>query len=1178
MKTLQIILASLLALSSLFILTFTAFAAGEKASGVTDATFSDVIMNVGGDETQRNITWYSNYNTTGEVQYAKANGSSFPSSYKTAPARVAAANEEGSYSYKATMTDLEENTTYVYRLVTGSTYSETRTFKVNEFGDNFSFVYLADPQTGGLSYKIKWENLLSSLKTNFPTASFILSGGDQIATATSEENYEYFIVDETSKIAIAPTNGPAHDNAVLYRDHYNLPNLSSNYGVTPATADYYYTYNNVLFVHFNVENGDYNEHLQFLERAIANNPDTLWTVVVMHYSLYSGGSENHSAKGKVLVGKMNELGVDIVLSGHDHFYVRSELMVDYDVESSDTVVNNTVTDPEGTLYVCADTATGEGSYSQTRDHHTASYVPNPTRRLNAMIFEVSETSLSYKAYYLDGSTPEVFDEFTINRTAPKVRLNGQTDILELDVNGERKSLVYAYDYTSAIVKVVDGFWSVSTDGGITYTSLGVAATDASENSTVLSIARDGYWQYSTDNGASYEKLNVNVNFYSVIFKTDTDVIGGAEDARYYYLEDQLPDPPALSLPSGSFEAGVFYNWSYQYTDHTGKVVDEFKAGNTYTAQLVYETTDILTELLISKTPNENAGIYTWNRAWEIAFSFPNKHFTFKLAEDLTLTRDDAHNENSQNGRITQVSHVTIDLAGYTLDTSAENDFLVYYTGSTGSSLNVITSEEGGVLNTQTFIYPYSDNFATLDVGFGSDDGYPLTVNCAAGNGGYLVCVGGNFKRSATLTLTVKNGTYNMAKGLVYLNNVNSEFSTANHYKITVDNADVTVGTEIIKINADRPASASSYLNATNSSFTAKSTVQLVDRSIWYGNFSFENCQFNGIAFDRTFDLSDTKNTGVITFGEGCSFRNYGASFNSDYTAFANDRLIIKFPFVLNIGADGESLVIGRKAPDGRQLLLRIHEGFIQWQYEGDEEWNDYLELSTLIGNGGFEPDLRVNTLTDMWEISYDEGSTWISLGVKATVEVEVEVVKPVPTPVLPELRVNEETDEWEASYDGGSTWESLGVKATVEVEGEPVPAPTPLLRANEETNKWEVSFDNGATWESLDVDVKVTVKEEIFVEVEVEVEKPVPTPVLPELRVNEETGEWEASYDGGSTWESLGVSAGVDKDTEDENDTSDSENENDDEPDVEPAPAKKGFFARIWDFFRRLFGGKKKKD
>ena len=66
--------------------------------------------------------------------------------------------------------------------------------------------------------------------------------------------------------------------------------------------------------------------------------------------------------------------------------------------------------------------------------------------------------------------------------------------------------------------------------------------------------------------------------------------------------------------------------------------------------------------------------------------------------------------------------------------------------------------------------------------------------------------------------------------------------------------------------------------------------------------------------------------------------------------------------------------------------------------------------------------------------------------------------------------------------------------------------------------------------------------------------------VKPILRVNEETGEWEVSYDDGETWTSLGIQADID---------------NDDAP---TEPVKKGFFARLAEFFRRLFGGKKKKN
>ena len=66
-------------------------------------------------------------------------------------------------------------------------------------------------------------------------------------------------------------------------------------------------------------------------------------------------------------------------------------------------------------------------------------------------------------------------------------------------------------------------------------------------------------------------------------------------------------------------------------------------------------------------------------------------------------------------------------------------------------------------------------------------------------------------------------------------------------------------------------------------------------------------------------------------------------------------------------------------------------------------------------------------------------------------------------------RINAETKYWEVSYDNGISWNSLGVKATSEGSGSGVDGITPKLRINSETNEWEVSYDNGATWTSLGV-------------------------------------------------------------------------------------------------------------
>ncbi len=143
------------------------------------------------------------------------------------------------------------------------------------------------------------------------------------------------------------------------------------------------------------------------------------------------------------------------------------------------------------------------------------------------------------------------------------------------------------------------------------------------------------------------------------------------------------------------------------------------------------------------------------------------------------------------------------------------------------------------------------------------------------------------------------------------------------------------------------------------------------------------------------------------------------------------------------------------------------------------------------GIDGITPQLRIDAATNMWEISYDNGSTWSSLGVKATGEVGAagaagETGAAGVNGITPQLRVNEASNFWEVSYDEGATWTTLGVKATGDVgaagaAGETgaagVNGTTPQLRINDEINAVEVSYDNGVTWEFLGVLSKVSIQE-----------------------------------------------------------------------------------------------------
>lgn len=83
------------------------------------------------------------------------------------------------------------------------------------------------------------------------------------------------------------------------------------------------------------------------------------------------------------------------------------------------------------------------------------------------------------------------------------------------------------------------------------------------------------------------------------------------------------------------------------------------------------------------------------------------------------------------------------------------------------------------------------------------------------------------------------------------------------------------------------------------------------------------------------------------------------------------------------------------------IVLRVTDTYIQWKYsaEDDSAWRNLVALSDITGaqgptgadgqdgqdgQDGITPELRINSETNMWEVSYDDGASWISLGVKAT--------------------------------------------------------------------------------------------------------------------------------------------------------------------------------------------------
>ena len=382
------------------------------------------VMTPGRDETERNLAWFSTASTPGEVRVVDASyvvNGAFPSSGYAAFSVKSVAEKVYSgikYVKKATISGLEENTRYAYVYAVGGEMSDIYYFNVGSFGD-FDFVYISDPQLQEPEDATLWHSSLDRI-VNGLGAELLVCAGDQVSTMDNLSLYQGFITEELSGITFAPSVGPGHESpSILYQEHYNLPNLSTDYGVSNPSANYHYVYNNVLFIHLNsadktaYTNG---EHAEYVEKTMKANPDADWTIVVMHYSFFTTGkyADNGDMIGyrNKLAPKLTELGVDLVLSGHDHIYTRTHLMNGTTVAENVDIVGNTIHEPDGTLYVVAGSSTGTKYYEKTGgDKDYAAKERYKTK--NAVKISVTETTLTLTAYDLTSLSP--FDTVTLDK-------------------------------------------------------------------------------------------------------------------------------------------------------------------------------------------------------------------------------------------------------------------------------------------------------------------------------------------------------------------------------------------------------------------------------------------------------------------------------------------------------------------------------------------------------------------------------------------------------------------------------------------------------------------------------------------------------------------------------------------------------------------------------------------
>lgn len=237
------------------------------------------------------------------------------------------------------------------------------------------------------------------------------------------------------------------------------------------------------------------------------NPDAKWKIVALHQDIY--GSAEHSNEPEIvnlryaLVPYFEEYGVDVVLTGHDHAYSRSQLLkggsneitytddefdeqLDKDIDvgdseeqitvapgnisddttdegerayleylntimDSDAVVEATkdaevAVEPDGILYMTANSSSGSKYYDLVARQQT--YIASRWQEdvPTYSVIDIDETSFTINTYRTDTNEP-IDSQFTIVKSADKEDLKAEIEKIEgLNLNKD--------DYTEESFEVL----------------------------------------------------------------------------------------------------------------------------------------------------------------------------------------------------------------------------------------------------------------------------------------------------------------------------------------------------------------------------------------------------------------------------------------------------------------------------------------------------------------------------------------------------------------------------------------------------------------------------------------------------------------------------------------------------------------------------------------------------
>ncbi|GAA0085837.1 hypothetical protein UT300007_22760 [Clostridium sp. CTA-7] len=320
-------------------------------------------------------------------------------------------------SNKAKITELEPGTTYMCRVGDGKNWSEFMEFTTLEDKENMKFIILGDTQSPSEQGLSELDKILNVLETEHSDADAMIHLGDFIDDSSIFQQWDwvtslfqkYSNINSIDTIHLLGNHEYMGDpNGDKGKAIFNNPTngLDENIG-----GVYSVDYNDVHFsvISFTSDKELLEKELEWLKEDVKNSDKKLKVLLTHQPPYYTNPDGGNALIKEMLPPVVDELGIDLVFSGHDHAYGRTKKL------------KNGVEDNEGAIYIVGGT-TGQKHYQAVNDGSFEVYNDENTGIYTTLEFNNGEARIVAKK--TDGT---IIDDFSLDKKAPEITINGVED-------------------------------------------------------------------------------------------------------------------------------------------------------------------------------------------------------------------------------------------------------------------------------------------------------------------------------------------------------------------------------------------------------------------------------------------------------------------------------------------------------------------------------------------------------------------------------------------------------------------------------------------------------------------------------------------------------------------------------------------------------------------------------